>query len=702
MRRSVLAIAFGLAGATVVGIFAGCATGGGRTTEGGTPTGGGGSTTRGASIPGAAASGSTASAPTRTLAADKPLATTAGNTFVGPAGWTVTVRGTATILEAPEPGSRIALVDVPRSSAASAEDAVSQAWAAYRPDASWPLRLATPAPDQDGWTDRRSFSYQTSPNERRGVSALAARAGETWTVAIYDMEDAVGEKRGAQVALIFDDLLPKGHTRESFAGKKAHALDAVRLAALSSFVESARKQLRIPGVGVGIVQGGRVVFAEGFGEREIGTGVKPDADTLFMIASNTKALTTLMLARLVDEKKIAWDEPVTTILPAFRLGDADTTRQVLVKHLICACTGLPRQDMEWIFQFDGLTPKDAMGVLATMKPTSRFGELFQYSNMMAGAAGFAGGHVVDPGGELGAAYDRAMQQLVFDPLGMAATTFDFARALAGPNRSWAHAPDVDGRPARAPMELNYSVIPLRPAGAAWSSVDDMLKYIAMELREGTLPDGTRYIGRDALLARRTPQVPIGRNATYGMGLTVDTTWGAKVVHHGGDMLGFHSDMMWLPEHDVGAVVLTNGDPGWVLRDQFQRRLLEVLFDGRAEADAQVRASARRFFDSMEADRRLMTIPADPAEAGELAALYTNEALGTVRVERSGGRTTFDFGEWKSEVATRRNPDGSLSFLTIAPGIIGFEFVVGGAQAGTSGTRTLTLRDAQHEYVFREK
>jgi CubicO group peptidase (beta-lactamase class C family) len=91
---------------------------------------------------------------------------------------------------------------------------------------------------------------------------------------------------------------------------------------------------------------------------------------MFMIASNTKALTTLMLAKLVDEGKISWDTPVTTLLPSFKLGDADTTRRVLVKNLICACTGLPRQDFEWLFQYKGVTAEDALKTLGTMQPTT--------------------------------------------------------------------------------------------------------------------------------------------------------------------------------------------------------------------------------------------------------------------------------------------------------------------------------------------
>jgi CubicO group peptidase (beta-lactamase class C family) len=627
-----------------------------------------------------------------TLAADTPRTTVAGNPFIAPAGWSVEVRGPATILEPPEGGSHIALVDV---EAKDADAAVAAAWAAYRPDAKWPLKVTHDYPDRDGWSGIRGYDYQTSPNEKRGVGASARRAGGTWTVVLYDMEDAVGEKRGGQVALIFSRLLPKGYARESFAGKKAKKLDEKALAELSAYVENGRKALGVPGVSVGIVQDGRVVFAGGFGVRDIAGNAKPDGDTLYIVASNTKALTTLMLAKLLDEGKLTWETPVTQLLPSFQLGDPETTRRVLVKHLICACTGLPRQDYEWLFQFAGVTCEGAMKTLATIKPTSEFGALFQYSNLLA-AGGFVGGHVAYPSMELGAAYDEAMRTRVYEPLGMNATTFDFARALAS-NHATAHAPDVTGKPAHAVMDVNYAVIPVRPAGGAWSSVRDMLKYVQMELDEGKLPDGTRYVSRDALLARRQPQISIGQDTTYGMGLMVDTKYGTPVVHHGGDLVGYHSDMIWLPDHNVGAVILTNADPGWILRGAFSRKLLEVLFDGRPEADADVAAQAKSYFDRLAAERKLFTVPADAQDAGKLAPRYANPALGEIAVRHAGAATVFDFGEWQSEVASRHNPDGTVSFLTTAPGILGFEFVVG------SGPQpSLIVRDAQHEYVFAGK
>ncbi len=287
-----------------------------------------------------------------------------------------------------------------------------------------------------------------------------------------------------------------------------------------------------------------------------------------------------------------------------------------------------------------------------MQPTSKFGELFQYSNPMAGAAGFTGGHVLYPDMELGAAYDKAMQTQVFDPLGMKSTTFDYAKAQAGDHAA-PHAPTIDGKPALAVMEANYSIIPLRPAGAAWSNVNDMLRYVSMELANGKLPDGKAYIPKEPLLERRAPQVAIGKDETYGMGLMVDTEYDIPVVHHGGDMIGYHSDMIWLPDSNVGAVILTNADPGWILRSQFRRRLLEVLFDGKPEAAAQVAAAGKSFYSQIAAERKLLTVPADPAESAKLAPLYANAALGEIAVSRANGTTLFDFGEWRSDVASKK-------------------------------------------------
>jgi len=622
---------------------------------------------------------------------DTPQRTPAGTQYVAPAEWSVVTSGAKVTLTPPEAGSQAVLVDV---KTADADAAVAQAWNLYAPARTWPLQVATDSSPRDGWDQVRVYNYQTSANDKREVVAVAFRRDSHFTVLIFDVANAVAGKRSAQLRAISDRLLPKGYTRETFTGRKAHLLDAERVEQLKKFVNSARQAYDVPGVAIGLIDHGHVVFAGGFGVKELGKPDAIDADTLFMIASNTKALTTLMLAREVDEKKFGWDTPVVEVMPGFKLGDADTTQHVLIRHLICACTGLPRQDMEWLLNSREATPETVMKTLAGMQPTSKFGELFQYSNLMAAAAGYIGGHVLYPNMELGAAYDMAMQKQVFNPLGMQLTTFDYERALLA-NHATPHGWDVDGHTAVSDMGINDSIRPARPAGAAWSAVSDMLRYVQMELDNGLLPDGKRYVSREALLERRKPNVSLGTTATYGMGLMVDKTWGVPVVHHGGDMVGFHSDMMWLPEQGVGAVVLTNADTGAYLRAPFQRRLLEVLFDGKEQAQADVDAGVARHKAQIAAERKRLTVPADPAESAKLASGYHNAALGEIQVDHDGKVTSFNFGAWHSDVASRKNDDGSISFVTISPGEAGFEFVV----AGTADKRKLVLRDAQHEYVY---
>lgn len=629
------------------------------------------------------------------LTEDTPVHTVSGNPFTAAADWTVSVKGPATVVTAPEGGSQLVFVDV---KAADADTAIEVAWEAYK-EHDWPLKTTDDQADSDGWSRQKRFEYQTSPNEKRTVVAGAMFANDSWTVWIYDMAHDVGGKRGAQINLMFSTLLPNGYERESFANKKARRLGAAEIAELTAFVERGLEHSGVPGTSLGIIQDGEIVFAGGFGVRELGKPEKVDADTLYMIASNSKGLTTLLLAKLVDEGKIDWQDKVIDIFPGFKLGDAETTQQVLVEHLVCACTGLPRQDMEWILDFDRFTPESSMELLGNMQPTTGFGELFQYSNVMASAAGYVAGHVMHPEHDLGSAYDMSMQSEVFDPLEMADTTFDYDRALDTANHARPHSVDVRGNPAVALMDVNFAAIPVRPAGAGWSSINDMLKYVAMELAAGELPDGSRYIAKEPLLERRIPKVPISEDRYYGMGLMVNEYYGATVVHHGGDMIGYHSDMMWLPEHGVGAVVLTNGDPGWLIRSGFQRKLLEVMFDGKAEADEQLAASSKQYLSNMAVEYDLLVVPAAKDDSGALARHYRNADLGDIVVKHDSGTTSFDFGEWESEVGSRDNPDGTVSFMTIAPGITGLEFVVASGEDKAGKDKALIMRDAQHEYVF---
>ncbi|MEJ7805059.1 MAG: serine hydrolase domain-containing protein, partial [Telluria sp.] len=448
------------------------------------------------------------------------------------------------------------------------------------------------------------------------------------------------------------------------------------------------------GVALGIVQDDKIVFAGGFGVREAGRQAKVDPDTLFLSASVTKPLTTLMLAKLVDAGRFNWDTPVIDVLPTFKLGDAEMTRQVQIKHLVCACTGLPRRDIDWTFASKGATPASVVKTLATMKPNSKLGELYQYSNLLAATGGFVGGHALYPSKELGAAYDAAMQTLVFNPLGMTRTTFDFAVAQRG-NYAAPHDRDIDGRTVRASMGFNYTGIPMRPDGGAWSSLADLLRYVRMELDDGLLVDGQRYIERSTLLARRQQQVARGgENQGYGMGLKIDSNKGTQLVWHGGSMAGYQAEVAWLPEHRVGVVFLANANAGVYMRGPLQQRLMEVLFDAEPRAVKSITAQAKRMVDNAQSERKKLTWPPSPLVTRSLATHYRNPELGSIEVIRKGAATWLDFGVWKSEVATRTEIDGTNMLVTISPGVSGFQFVVN----NKPGQRSLLLPE---DHIFGE-
>ncbi|QDA56220.1 serine hydrolase domain-containing protein [Thermomonas aquatica] len=635
-----------------------------------------------------------AAEPQAAPAATETSLTTPGGraTFLLPAGWTSRVQGNAVLIMPPEAdGSRSAIVDV---AATDVDAAVAEAWQVL--GLSPKFLLATDAAPRDGWDQRRFYDYDIPANAKRVINASAFRKGKAWTVVVADVGQATAEKRASQYGKIAQRFQPAGYTRETFAGRTAHKLDAARLKTITDFVEAMRKQYDVPGVAIGIVEDGKVVMSRGFGVRELGKPAPVDGDTRFMIASNTKALTTLMLAKLVDAGKLDWNARAEDVYPAFKLGDAATTDKVRIHHLICACTGLPRQDMEWLFEGEKQTPESVMTTLGTMQPTSGFGELFQYSNPMAAAAGYIGGQVAYPGSELGAGYDKAMQALVFDPLGMHHTTFDYAKAQTG-DFARPHGYDIDHKVQVMDMGLNDTIIASRPAGAAWSTVNDLLKYVQMEIDRGVLPDGKRYIGEAALLQRREPQIALGVDRDYAMALMVDKSDGVTVVDHGGDMGGFHSNMMWWPAQKVGAVILTNADEGVYLRGPFKRRLMELMFDGEAQAQATADANAKANREGFDAFRKLLQIPGDAAALAGLAPRYHNDALGDIVVSRQGGKARIDVGAFSSEIVTQPQPDGSLAFVTIDPVAAGFMLI----RADKDGKRALVVRDGQHEYVFDE-
>lgn len=619
---------------------------------------------------------------------DTPQTTSDGHTFIVPAGWSLRREGTLAVTTVPEGGSHLALIDVP---GIDAEAAVRAAWSLYAPEKELQILRWRDLPVRQGWSSIRGFVLAAGDGRR--LSAVARQHGPEFNVAISDMAENIANQRDAEIELLLGSLMPKGFVPASFSGVTAQRLEGDRLAAFEAFFERARQEFEVPGAAVGIIQNGKIVLAKGYGVRRLGDSERVDANTRFQIASNTKMLTTLMLAKLVDAGKFTWDTPATQVLPSFRLGNAEATQRIRMKHLVCACTGLPRQDMELIFEGERMTPASVLPLVATMEPISPFGALYQYSNLMAGAAGYIGGQVVHPGMETGAAYDAAMQQLVFDPLGMNATTFDNREAQRG-NHASPHASDIDGRMTHVDMDTLRVNQVSRPDGGAWSTVNDLLRYVQMELDYGHLPDGRRFIGTAPLLARRIQQVSRGAREGYGIGLKIDETTGTQMLHHGGTVPGFISDVIWWPEHDIGAVILTNASGGGTsLRNVFRRRLMELMFDGSAEAEPNLKIFKAMNQDDARRAKNSVARPVPETISSTLAPRYASAELGEIRVLRIAAAIWFDFGGWKSEMGALSDNNGDDVLTTLAPGSFGYEFRL-------TAKGELVLNDGNRDYVFR--
>jgi len=230
-----------------------------------------------------------------------------------------------------------------------------------------------------------------------------------------------------------------------------------------------------------------------------------------------------------------------------------------------------------------------------------------------------------------------------------------------------------------------------------TSAHDLIRYVQLELAKGKLPKGKALVSETNLLMRRKPYVKVGAYGSYGMGLQVDNRYGTPVVSHGGSMLGFKSQIIFLPEHGAGVVILTNADTGGLMLGSFSRRFLEVLFDGKPEAVEDLAKGAENMRALRAKFRERLVVPPDGEAAGRLAGRYTSPELGELTVQRKGTSVVFDFGEWRSAVATRKNDDGTISFMTIDPGLDGFEFV----ETKRNGQRALIIREGQHEYTFTE-
>jgi CubicO group peptidase (beta-lactamase class C family) len=481
------------------------------------------------------------------------------------------------------------------------------------------------------------------------------------------------------------------------SGRVAHPFDAARAAALDAFIEDALARTGVPGAAIAVVQGGKVVHERAFGTREAGKSLPVTPDTLFMIGSATKPLTSLMVAKLVDEGKLTWSTPVQEIMPSFAIADPEASRAMTVENTLCACAGLPRVDAELFFAPRAMSPEERIASMRLMKPTARIGEKYQYSNVMVAAAGYIAAHAAVPEKRLGPAYQEAMQSRVFGPLGMTKTTLDPDVATAKDvDHATPHGATMEGAYVPIPLADEAFVAPIRPSGGVWSSVHDMSRYVALELAKGKDESGRALYSEANLVKRREPQVDSGEGTSYGLGLWVDTSAGNQWLGHTGGTLGFRSRIFVFPEFDWGYVLLANATD-----DDFgpavQGRLHELIFDRPSHASAALEhalAASRGDADKLRAQ---YTKSPPPEWVASLAGTYQDATLGKIAVRAENGKGVLDAGAWKSAFG-KLTKNGRSGLILLDPPHNGFVFYPEDA-GGAPRKASLVLETPEASYVF---
>src|SRR5690554_2088942 len=319
------------------------------------------------------------------------------------------------------------------------------------------------------------------------------------------------------------------------------------------WVEVARKDWKIPGMAVGIVKDGEVIYAKGFGEKRLGSGEKVDANTIFSIASVSKNMTAAALGILVDEGIIDWDDKITNHIPWFQLKDPWITKEITIRDALTHRVGLGRI-LGNRLQFMTASPRDSvlyqMRYMDLEKP---FRSAFVYNNVMYSLAG----QIIEYTD--GRTWDAFLKERLFDPLGMNSTSTSITQLKTSDNQAYPH------------QEIEGKVVPIArrnwdnagPAGGVNASVNDLNKWMLMQLGVAGTYNGTTLISEKAMNEIHKPQMIRGQadalkpQTSYGFGWSITDYKGKRVITHGGATDGFNTAMYLLPELELGIIVVGN-------------------------------------------------------------------------------------------------------------------------------------------------
>ncbi|MGB7447568.1 MAG: serine hydrolase [Ornithinimicrobium sp.] len=401
--------------------------------------------------------------------------------------------------------------------------------------------------------------------------------------------------------------------------------------------EKALKSTHVPGMAVAVVHGGEVMLTQGYGVREIGGDDPVDADTVFQLASVSKPVGSAVVASIVGEELIEWDQPVAEADSSFELADPWITEHVTFADLYAHRSGLPPHAGDLLEDLGA----DRDQVLAALRhyPLSPFRASYHYTN--AGLTEAA----VTAAEAAGTTWSQASAQRLYEPLGMSNSSSSFDDYMAATNRAVPHMRDDRGDWIITTQQRDPQV--QSPAGGASSTAHDMAQFARMQLGAGKV-DGEQVVDEQALLATHTPHAmsgpprsPSARSSFYALGWNVayDDQGRTRLGHAGAFVLGAATTIAMVPNEKLAVVVLTNGQPVG-LDSAMAETFIDLATDGQVSRDwlglyAELIDST--IYPEPEVD--YTDPPADPAPAADnevYLGAYENDIYGPVEISQSSG------------------------------------------------------------------
>lgn len=620
-----------------------------------------------------------------------------------PTNWTATETEKYALLESPSSTIKGYLLV---NGETDLEDALVAAWAVIDPEfpaTDYTVRQIQRIDDAtllDGFSQAIVITYNAGTGEgQRITQGIALALDGLAYVVIFDGGLTAFQQLNAQVQQIFTGFKPAALVRVDLTDTPALPFNDDMATSLETFVARLQETLGEQGVAVVILQDGEVAYEKAFGTRNP-EGDALTLDTHMMIGSVTKTMTTLVMAGLVDEGLLDWDAPARTYMPQFAVKDAELSEAITVENLVCACTGVPRRDLEFIFNADELTAQDTVEALQTFDFFTDFGVAFQYSNQLVATAGYLA--AMAHGGTYENLYDdyiAMMNERLFAPAGMTRTTFSLEDVAADSDYAIPYGLLLDGSYAPLPIEAERVLDSVMPAGTVWSTPRDMTTYLALMLEQGVTENGTTLVSAENLARLWKAQVPITADVSYGLGWILEKYRGVEIIGHGGNTLGFSSDMIMLPSINLGILVMTNQQAS-SMPALIRQRVLELVY---AQPDT---ADATLGFMLAERDKNLaeglpyLQETVDEDLIANHVGTFRNAELGTIIIRATEDGYEADTGEFTAPI-WQRNPipdteQKTPALLLASPPLSGTELKL---STYVNGTPIITIGIGVVEYVF---